>query len=137
MFTLMKAAATQQSPDHNTPSTRNCKMKKSTLLAFSVAMLASTAGLSNAFAHETTRAEVRQELIQAENNGSRFVTNNSYPGISPVFAQEAARLKQTEDTGAGADTSGSSASGTRAVMHTATASACNGPAEFCMPYFGN
>jgi hypothetical protein len=40
---------------------------------------------SNAFAQEKTRAEVRQELIQAENNGLHFVTETSYPGINPIF----------------------------------------------------
>ena len=67
---------------------------------------------SDAFAQEKTRAEVRQELIQAENNGLHFVTDTSYPGINPIFEQQAARLKQQSESGVGADMTGSSATGT-------------------------
>jgi hypothetical protein len=67
---------------------------------------------SDAFAQEKTRAEVRQELIQAENNGLHFVTDTSYPGIKPNFEQQAARLTQQSESGAGADMTGSSVTGT-------------------------
>ena len=60
-------------------------MKSLAMITMSVAVLASSGVFSNAFAQEKTRAEVRQELIQAENNGSRFVTDASYPDVSPVL----------------------------------------------------
>jgi hypothetical protein len=64
-------------------------MKKIALLTVSLALLAS----SSAFAQEETRAEVRQQLIQAEHNGLDLVTDESYPDISPIFAL---RLTQEE-----------------------------------------
>ena len=64
-------------------------MKKIALLTVSLALLAS----SSAFAQEKTRAEVEQELIQAEHNGLDLVTNESYPDVSPIFAL---RLTQEE-----------------------------------------
>ena len=69
-------------------------MRKLALLTMSVAVLASTSVFSNAFAQEKTRAEVRQELIQAENNGLRFVTDTSYPDVNPIFTQQVARAQQ-------------------------------------------
>src|SRR5260370_39580532 len=76
-------------------------------------VLASAGIVSNVSAQEKTRAEVRQELIQAENNGLRFVTDASYPDVSPVFAQQVPRLKEQSESGPDADTSGSGAAGQR------------------------
>jgi hypothetical protein len=56
----------------------------------SVAVLAS----SSAFAEGKTRAQVYQELIEAQQNGLNYVTDSSYPDVSPVYAQEVSRLKQ-------------------------------------------
>jgi hypothetical protein len=106
-------------------------------------LLASAGIVTNASAEEKTRAEVRQELIQAENNGLRFVTDTSYPDVNPIFAQQVAQLKQ-QQSGTGADTSGSSAAGHReAAGSTSIAQgrtampACVGPVSFCTPYFGS
>jgi len=113
-------------------------MNKLAMITMSVAVLASTSVFSNAFAQETTRAEVRQELIQAENNGSRFVTDTSYPEVNPIFAQQVAQLKQQNTGGVGSSMSGSGASGQRAPMnHKASGAACVGPVDFCTPYFGS
>jgi hypothetical protein len=113
-------------------------MKKIALLTMSVAVLASTSVFSNAFAQEKTRAEVRQELVQAENNGLRFVTDTSYPEVNPIFAQQAARLKQQSDTGVGAAMSGTSGSGGRAAMPGKIGGeSCVGPVSFCTPFFGS
>jgi len=57
-------------------------MKKIAVLAVSLALLVS----SSAFAQEKTRAEVHQELVDAESNGLGLVTDESYPDISPIFA---------------------------------------------------
>jgi hypothetical protein len=119
-------------------------MNKRFVLSLSMILLASAGIVTNACAAEKTRAEVRQELIQAENNGLRFVTDTSYPDVNPIFAQQVAQLKQ-QQSGTGADTSGSSAAGHReaagsntsiAQGRTATP-ACVGPVSFCTPYFGS
>jgi hypothetical protein len=118
-------------------------MNKRFVLSLSMILLASAGIVTNASAEEKTRAEVRQELIQAENNGLRFVTDTSYPDVNPIFAQQVAQLKQ-QQSGTGADTSGSSAAGHReaagstsiAQGRTATP-ACVGPVSFCTPYFGS
>ncbi len=76
-----------------------------------LAIVVSTVGFSaNVLAQSKTRAEVRQELIDADNNGRDFVTNTSYPEISPIYQQQAARLKQLHD-GSGPESSGTSAAG--------------------------
>lgn len=119
-------------------------MNKRYVLGLSTIMLALTAVVSNASAQEKTRAEVRQELIQAENNGLDFVSNASYPDVAPIFAQQVAHLKQQNESGMGPETSGSSAAGHREVTagagiaqgHMATPP-CVGPASFCTTYFGS
>ena len=58
-------------------------MKKIAFAALSVVVLAAS---SNVFAQGKTRAEVYQELIQAQQNGLDYVTDASYPDVSPVFA---------------------------------------------------
>jgi len=110
-------------------------MNKRFALGLSVILLASAGIASNASAaQEKTRAEVRQELIQAENNGLNYVSNTSYPEVSPIFAQQVTRLKQQSESSAGTDMSTSSAAGTsRAHM---AMSSCVGPVSFCNPYFG-
>src|ERR1700730_1237438 len=87
-------------------------MNKRSSIALSMVFLAMAGITSNAFAQEKTRAEVRQELIQAENDGLRFVTDTSYPEINPIFEQQAARLKQQSESGVGADMTGSRANST-------------------------
>jgi hypothetical protein len=113
-------------------------MHKLSMITLSVAVLASTSVFSNAFAQETTRAQVRQELVQAENNGSRFVTDTSYPEVNPIFAHQVAQLKQQSTSDVGSSMSGSSASGQPAAMNRkSSGAACVGPVDFCTPYFGS
>ncbi|PRX28700.1 uncharacterized protein DUF4148 [Paraburkholderia sp. BL18I3N2] len=66
-------------------------MKKIACAALSVVVLAAS---SSAFAQGKTRAEVYQELIQAQQNGLNYVTDASYPDVSPVFAQQVAQHKE-------------------------------------------
>jgi hypothetical protein len=119
-------------------------MNKYYVFGLSMMLLASAGIASNASAQEKTRAEVRQELIQAENNGLRYVTDTSYPGVNPIFAQQAAQLKLQSESGTGADMSGSSAAGQREAAGKAGTGqsrsvipACVGPVSFCTPYFGS
>ncbi|CAD6549563.1 hypothetical protein LMG28727_04978 [Paraburkholderia kirstenboschensis] len=66
-------------------------MKKIAFAALSVVVLAAS---SNVFAQGKTRAEVYQELIQAQQNGLDYVTDASYPDVNPVFAHMVEQHKQ-------------------------------------------
>ncbi|AMV42561.1 MULTISPECIES: DUF4148 domain-containing protein [Paraburkholderia] len=113
-------------------------MKKLALLTVSIAALASTAFASSAFAQEKTRAEVRQELIQAEQNGSQFVTDTSYPDVAPLYQQQVARQQAAQES-EGAGTAGTHAAGMRMPVTGANAgmSTCVGPVSYCSVYFGS
>ncbi|MFP3552092.1 DUF4148 domain-containing protein [Paraburkholderia sp. SIMBA_049] len=113
-------------------------MKKLALLTVSIAALASTAFASNAFAQEKTRAEVRQELIQAEQNGSQFVTDTSYPEVAPIYQQQVAHQKAAQES-EGAGMAGTHAEGSRMPVTGANAgmSTCVGPVSYCSVYFGS
>jgi hypothetical protein len=65
-------------------------MKKLAFAALSLAVFAS----SSAFAQGKTRAEVYQELIEAQQNGLNYVTDTSYPEVSPIFAQQVEHRKE-------------------------------------------
>ncbi|WP_341319100.1 DUF4148 domain-containing protein [Paraburkholderia sp. IMGN_8] len=65
-------------------------MKKLAMAAISLAVLTS----SGAFAQAKTRAEVYQELIEAQQNGLNYVTDTSYPEVNPIFAAQVDRMKQ-------------------------------------------
>jgi hypothetical protein len=117
------------------------EMKKLALLTVSIAALVSTGFASSAFAQEKTRAEVRQELIQAEQNGSQFVSDTSYPDVAPIYQQQVARQKAAAQAneGTGADMSGSHAAGSRLPMTGSgtSRSSCVGPVSYCSLYFGS
>jgi hypothetical protein len=66
-------------------------MKKIAFAALSLAVLAAS---SSVFAEGKTRAQVYQELIEAQQNGLDYVTDASYPDVSPVFAQQVAHNKE-------------------------------------------
>ena len=86
-------------------------MKKIAFAALSVVVLAAS---SSAFAQGKTRAEVYQELIEAQQNGLNYVTDASYPDVSPVFAQQVAQYKEalaTEAAAASRVASGSAPAG--------------------------
>ncbi|WP_027818625.1 DUF4148 domain-containing protein [Paraburkholderia bannensis] len=95
---------------------------------------ASVGAVTQASAQGLTREQVRQQLIEAEANGSRFVTDASYPDVSPVFAQQAAQAAHAahaqEASGMGAPAAGKSDAGAPPV-------ACVGPASFCNIYQGS
>ena len=65
-------------------------MKKLAITALSLAVLTS----SGAFAQGKTRAEVYQELIEAQQNGLNYITDTSYPDVNPNYTTQVARLKQ-------------------------------------------
>ena len=63
-------------------------MKKLAIAAMSLSVLMS----SGAFAQSRTRAEVYQELIEAQQNGLNYVTDTSYRDVNPIFAAQVARM---------------------------------------------
>jgi Domain of unknown function (DUF4148) len=65
-------------------------MKKFAMFAMALAAFSS----ANVFAQGKTRAEVYQELVQAKQNGLDFVTDASYPEVSPLYTETVAYLKQ-------------------------------------------
>ena len=66
-------------------------MKKFAIATLSVVVLAIS---SSAFAEGKTRAQVYQELIEAQQNGLDYVTDTSYPDVNPIFAQQVAHNKE-------------------------------------------
>lgn len=91
---------------------------------------ASVGAVTQASAQGLTREEVRQQLIEAEANGSRFVTDASYPDVSPVFAQQVAHAAPAQEaSGMGMPAAGKSDAGAPPV-------ACVGPASYCNIYQG-
>ncbi|CAB3746275.1 DUF4148 domain-containing protein [Paraburkholderia solisilvae] len=112
-------------------------MNTKMLIGLSLIAFTSFGIVNSASAAEKTRAEVRQELIEAQNNGSRFVTDASYPQVSPIFAQQVANMQQRNDSGVGAGMSGTSQSGRRVASTPAADGTCVGPVSFCQTYFGS
>ena len=81
-------------------------------MIFSLILFAGAGIAINAPAQEKTRAQVRQELIDAEHNGRDFVSDTSYPDVAPIFEQQVARLKQQNGgSGMGAAMTGTSDAG--------------------------
>ncbi|RKT99935.1 DUF4148 domain-containing protein [Burkholderia sp. Nafp2/4-1b] len=107
-----------------------------TVAAISVASVATPA---SAQAQQLTRAQVRQQLIDAENNGLRFVTDTSYPSVSPLFQRQAEQMPQQQtETAIGSEPAASSDAGRPATLPSRPRSAaCVGPESFCTLYFGS
>jgi hypothetical protein len=114
-------------------------MNAKSLIGLSLIALSSFGFVTAASAQGLTRAEVRAELVQAENNGSRFIADASYPDVSPIFTQQVARLKtQHSDSDVGGTSQGTTQSGMRSAMTTASNSnACVGPRSYCDLYAGS
>ncbi|SOF01494.1 protein of unknown function [Burkholderia sp. OK233] len=89
-------------------------MKKIAFAALSLVVLAAS---SSVFAEGKTRAQVYQELIEAQQNGLDYVTDASYPDVSPVFAQQVAHNKEA--------LAAKAAAASHAASGTATAGSAN------------
>jgi len=109
------------------------------LVAAAVAAISLAGIATQASAQELTRAQVRQELIDAENNGLRFVTDTSYPEVSPLFQRQVEQMPEHQaSTAVGSDPAASSEAGKPATTSPRRGStACVGPASFCTIYFGS
>lgn len=114
------------------------KVNKRTVI-LSLILVSSVSIAINAQAQEKTRAQVRQELIEAEHNGLNLVSDTSYPDVAPIFEQQVAQLKQqSRDSGMGVAATGTSHAG-RIVrnMPPSDPPACVGPVSFCAIYSGS
>ncbi|CAB3774433.1 DUF4148 domain-containing protein [Paraburkholderia humisilvae] len=104
-----------------------------TLLALSAAALVPTAS-----AQGITRAEVRQQLIAAENSGSRLVTETSYPNTGLIYSHRVKRAtEQAGDTGGTPVGTSQTGKLPRNSSHNRTSADCVGPVSFCNIYFGD
>jgi hypothetical protein len=115
------------------------KMQTRKFLLVLALAISSAALTANASAQGKTRAEVRQELIDAQNNGLNFVTDASYPDVNPIYQQQVARLRMRHG-GSGPATSSTSDAGQKTDVPMDNSHAkddCVGPAGFCNPYFGS
>ncbi|REG49596.1 uncharacterized protein DUF4148 [Paraburkholderia sp. BL6669N2] len=63
-----------------------------------IAIFASALASASLFAESKTRAQVYQELIDAQQNGLNYVTDTSYPDVHPSFTAQVARRKQQAPT---------------------------------------
>ncbi|KVV46428.1 hypothetical protein WK81_07445 [Burkholderia ubonensis] len=111
-------------------------MNKRTMIA-SLILFAGAGIAVSAPAQEKTRAQVRQELIDAQRNGLNFITDTSYPVVAPIFEQQVNRLKQ-QNSGMGAAMTGTSETG-RVKRQTPPSdpATCVGPVSFCDIYSGS
>ena len=65
-------------------------MREFAIVAISSGVFAS----SSASAQSRTSAEVYRELIAAQQDGLSYVTDTSYPEVSPIYTAQASRTKQ-------------------------------------------
>jgi long-subunit fatty acid transport protein len=82
-------------------------------IAFTVLSVVVFAASSSAFAEGKTRAEVYQELIEAQQNGLDYITDASYPDVNPAFAKQIEQRKAA--LAAKAAAAGRAASGNAAM----------------------
>ncbi|AOJ05426.1 hypothetical protein WS70_27460 [Burkholderia mayonis] len=113
-------------------------MKTKFLIVALAAAIVSPAAFADAPAGKT-RAQVYQELVEAKANGLDYVTDASYPEISPLYAPRFAnKAKPQQPTHAIADTRGDAKAGASGSMsEAAEEQRCVGPRTFCNPYAGS
>ena len=96
---------------------------------------------SAAQAQGLSRAEVKQQLIEAQAKGSRYVTETSYPDVHPAFAH-LVKVKadaQAAQSGEGGVPAGSKEAGSAPHGHPMPDGNphCVGPVSFCNIYAGS
>lgn len=64
--------------------------------AAALCALIAIAAQDAAIAQQKTRAQVYEELIEARQNGLDFVTDASYPEVSPFYADQVARMRASQ-----------------------------------------
>jgi opacity protein-like surface antigen len=108
-------------------------MKKIALFVMSAAVLASSSVFAQA--QGLTRAEVRQQLVEAEQNGSQLVSNASYPDVARIYTGQVAQARQGASAYGGV-TTGASVSSARVAVG-GSHETCVGPVSFCNIYAGS
>nr|WP_193727783.1 DUF4148 domain-containing protein [Paraburkholderia franconis] len=107
---------------------------------------ASAAYVGAAHAQGLTREQVRQQLLEAQQNGLAFVTDASYPDVSPVYQHQVEQMRamHSHDGGVGTQANGSTESGASTAAsempmqtHPTSQDDCVGPVSFCNVYFGS
>jgi Domain of unknown function (DUF4148) len=108
-------------------------MKSITTLILASALVLSTAARSQ----ELTRAEVKQQLREAQANGLAYITDTSYPAVHPSF--EHGLKPQPSPTGYGGVPDGSQESAIaphgNPIPHGSPH--CVGPVSFCNVHAGS
>lgn len=108
-------------------------MKKISVLVMSAVVLVS----SSAFAEGITRAEVQRQLVTAEQNGSRLVTDASYPDVARIYTGQVPQRTDGTETYGSIASRKSAVSGSIPNVGTASHEACVGPRTFCDTYAGS
>ncbi|MEQ5842873.1 DUF4148 domain-containing protein [Paraburkholderia acidicola] len=112
-------------------------MKSITTIILASALLLSAAAVQ---AQGLTRAEVRQQLIEAQANGLGYVTDASYPAVHPIYEQRVkAQAAQAAKSGYGGVSAGSQQAGEKphGLPMPHGNPHCVGPVSFCNIYFGS
>jgi hypothetical protein len=95
-----------------------------------------------------TRAQVHAELIEAQENGLRYVTEASYPDVAVIHQERVKKMREARaakvanaeigQSGEGPAIVGTSDAGSGTPHHGADrGEKCVGPASFCNLYFGS
>jgi hypothetical protein len=112
-------------------------MHRSTAIALLMSLVAIAGTCNVASAQEKTRTQVRQELIEAENNGMDFVSNTSYPNVATIYEDQVAQRRAAANSGMGAAANGTGDAGKAGVAsRNRDDSSCVGPVSFCSIHFG-
>lgn len=107
-------------------------MKAIQIVALSAALIVSSGAFAQSSPQGLTRAEVRAQLIEAEQNGSRLVTDASYPDVSPLYQNQVTHRMTADHNAYGGASAGSSMSAQRSMPGQ-----CVGPVSFCNIYSGS
>ena len=106
------------------------------VMAILLVSSASVGFISTAQAQGKTREQVRQELIEAEHNGSMYVTDTSYPDVNPIYQHLVDQKKSTHanDSAVGPELNGSTETGhSTADRWTRSAARLNRESPFSLP----
>ncbi|CAB3773648.1 DUF4148 domain-containing protein [Paraburkholderia humisilvae] len=106
-------------------------MNIKSIIAASLIAVASLGMATSASAAGKTRAEVRQELIDAQANGLNYTDGTYYPEASPGFTAQVEHMREQAKVKRDDEHDGKSVQ--NAVEFER---ACVGPRSFCQTYFG-
>ncbi|CAE6733176.1 hypothetical protein R69927_01923 [Paraburkholderia domus] len=108
-------------------------MKSITTLILTSALLLSPA----VQAQGLTRAEVKQQLIEAQANGLGYITDTSYPAIHPSFEHKVKAQPSQSSYGGVPDGSQQSSIAPHGLPMPHGNPHCVGPVSFCNIYAGS